>query len=105
METLSSTEERCLLNGVKQAVDLVEDCGQSPNDALTKVARDSQWTRGQLRSAVSAFNNGRQVAQWQDSSSLMDKLAEFPLADYDLIHDAVWGAKAREKHASDRLGI
>ena len=105
METLSSAEERRLLDGVKQAVDLVDDQGKSPNEALTKVARDFSWSRGQLRSAVSAFNNGRQVAQWDNGADLMAKLADFPLADYDLIHDAIWGKAAAEKVAADRLGI
>lgn len=105
METLSSAEERRLLDGVKTAVDLVDHQGLTPNAALEKVARDNQWTRGHLRAAVSAFNNGRQVAQWNANEGILDKLAEFPLADYDQIHDGIWGAQAAEKQAADARGI
>ncbi len=103
MQTLSSDEERKLLTGVKQAVDLVDNQAYSPDDAMTKVARDCGWSRGELRSAVSAFNNGRQVAQWRANDNALDKLASFPLADYDKIADAIWGGTA--KQASDHLFV
>ena len=38
MQSLSRSDEQKLLDGVKQAVDLVDNEGQSPNDALQKVA-------------------------------------------------------------------
>ena len=96
MQTLSSAEEQKLLTGVKEAVDLVDNQGMSPDDALTKVARDHGWSKGGLRSAVNAFNNGRQVAQWRANESVLDKLAEFPLADYDVIVKRIWGGTQKE---------
>lgn len=100
MQTLSSDEERRLLTGVKAAVDLVDNQGHSPDAAMAKVARDCNWSRGELRSAVSAFNNGRQVAQWKANSNVLDKLAEFPLADYEKIAAEIWGGTTKE--AADR---
>jgi len=100
MQTLSSTEEQQLLDGVKQAVDYVDNQEMSPNDALVKVARDKKWSPGFVRAASSAFNNGRQVAQWKANGDVLDKLASFPLADYDSIHETIWGGS--EKKAMDR---
>lgn len=94
----NSMEEQRLLDGLKQAVDLVDNQDLSPTDALVKVARDFQFTPGQLRSLTNAFNNGRQVAQWQSNTSVLDKMADFPLADYDQAYATVWGKS--EKTAS-----
>ena len=71
----------------------------SPNAALVKVSRDLSLLPGQTRAAVNAFNNGRQVAQWKANTPVLDKLAEFELADYDVIHETVWGGS--EKKAND----
>lgn len=99
MQTLAAADEQKLIAGVKTAVDLVDNQGMSPDEALIKVARDSQLTPGFVRAAVSAFNNGRQLAQFRANDNILDKLAEFPLADYDAIHEAIWGGS--EKSARD----
>lgn len=100
MPKLTNGDEQKLLDGVKQAVRHVDDDGMSPNDALMKMARDMSLTPGFLRAAVSAFNNGRQVSQWKANTSVLDKLAEFPLANYDDIHESIWGGT--EKEANDK---
>tara|TARA_B100000745_G_scaffold262227_1_gene186313 strand:+ start:16882 stop:18396 length:1515 start_codon:yes stop_codon:yes gene_type:complete len=99
MPSLNSNDEQKLVDGVRQAVRYVDDDNMSPNDALVKVSRDLSLLPGQARAAVSAFNNGRQVAQWKANTPVLDKLAEFELADYDVIHDTVWGGD--EKKAND----
>jgi len=98
MQALSKSDEQRLLDGVKLAVDLVDNQGLSPNVALQKVAEQLHYSPGFLKSACSAFNTGRQLAQWNDNQSVLDKLASFPLADYDIVHDAMWG-KSQEKVA------
>ena len=100
MPNLTSGDEQKLLEGVKQAVHYVDDNGMSPNEALTKVAKDMSLTPGFLRAAVSAFNNGRQVSQWRANDSVLDKLAGFPIANYDKIHEGIWGGT--EKEAKDK---
>ena len=100
MPKLTNGDEQKLLDGVKQAVRYVDDDGLSPNDALMKMARDMSLTPGFLRAAVSAFNNGRQVSQWKANTPVLDKLAEFPLANYDEIHESIWGGT--EKEANDK---
>jgi|TARA_R110002051_G_scaffold274832_1_gene335536 hypothetical protein len=100
MPNLTSGDEQKLLEGVKQAVHYVDDNGMSPNEALAKVAKDMSLTPGFMRAAVSAFNNGRQVSQWRANDSVLDKLAGFPIADYDKIHADIWGGT--EKEAKDK---
>jgi len=98
MQSLSKSDEQRLLDGVKLAVDLVDNQNLSPNAALQKVAEEFHYSPGFLKSACSAFNTGRQLSQWDANESVLDKLASFPLADYDTIHDAMWG-KSQEKVA------
>jgi hypothetical protein len=101
MENLNRQDEELLMAGVKQAVALVDDRGLTPNDALHKVAQDLGFTPGFLKAACNAFNTGRQLAQWEANSSVLDKLADFPLADYSEVHDRIWGnTKEKVAHVS-----
>lgn len=99
MSNLTSSDEQRLLESVKQAVHYVDENNMSPNDAIVKVARDMSLSPGFVRAAVSAFNNGRQVSQWNANETTLDKLAEFPIADYDTVHRQIWGKT--EKEAND----
>lgn len=103
MQSLSRSDEQKLLDGVKQAVDLVDSEGLSPNDALQKVAEEFNYSPGFLKAACNAFNNGRQLAQWKANDSVLDKLASFPLAHYETVHDNIWGS-TQEKAASASAG-
>lgn len=99
MQSLSKSDEQMLLDGVKQAAALVDNQGLSPNAAMQKVAEELQYSPGFLKAACNAFNNGRQLAQWNANDSVLDKLASFPLANYDEVHNEMWG-KTQEKAAS-----
>ena len=99
MESLNKSDEQKLLEGVKLAADYVDNKGMSPNDALVKVSQELSFLPGQARAAVNAFNNGRQLAQWKANTPVLDKLAEFPLADFEVIKEQVWGGST--KNAND----
>ena len=99
MQSLTKTEENLLLDGVKQAVDLVDSGGISPNEALEKVAKELNYSPGFLKAACNAFNTGRQTAQWEANDSILDKLASFPLADYSAIHAAIWNGEEEKRAA------
>lgn len=99
MQSLSKSDEQQLLDGVKKAVDLVDNRDMSPNEALQKVAKDMDYSPGFVKAACNAFNNGRQLAQWKANDNVLDKLASFPLANYDEIHNSIWGSR-EEKAAS-----
>jgi len=99
MKSLTAADEQQLLDGVRTAVGYVDQQGLTPTEAMRKVAEEQQFSPGFLRAAVSAFNNGRQVAQWRANSDVMDKLATYPLADYNEIHAALWGSQQPVKAA------
>tara|TARA_R110000824_G_scaffold200954_1_gene385036 strand:- start:1656 stop:3164 length:1509 start_codon:yes stop_codon:yes gene_type:complete len=99
MQSLSKSDEQQLLDGVKKAVDLVDNQDFPPNDALQKIAEELNYSPGFVKAACNAFNNGRQLAQWNANDNVLDKLASFPLANYDEVHNAIWG-KEQEKAAS-----
>ena len=99
MQNLSKSDEQKLLDGVKKAVDLVDNAGLSPNQAMKKVAEELQYSPGFLKAACNAFNNGRQLAQWNANDSILDKMADFPLASYEEIQSEMWG-EPQEKVAT-----
>jgi hypothetical protein len=99
MQSLSSADEQSLLEGVKKAVDLVDNRGLSPNEAIQQVAEELNYSPGFAKAACNAFNNGRQLAQWNANDTVLDKLAGFPLADYEAVHEALWG-NSQEKVAA-----
>lgn len=84
--TITSKDERTLLDAVKQAAELVDDRGMVPNAAIEKVARDAGFGPGKIRLVAQAYNTGRQTNQWQEpSGSILDKMASYELADPEAI--------------------
>lgn len=103
-ETLNSREEAQMLAAVKKAVDLV-DGGMSPDDAIEKVAREEGYGAGRIRLISHAYNNGRQLSQWHNrDANVLDKLANFPLADAEAVISRIYsGPTPAEKAAADRV--
>ena len=98
MQTLDSREEQNLLSAIKRAVDLV-DKGTAPDAAITKIAKEEQYTPGKIKLVCAAYNTGRQTAQREENKNILDKFAEFPLACADTVISNIYG-KA-EKNAAD----
>lgn len=92
VQTIDAVEERKLLDAVKQASELV-DAGKSPDDAVEKVARDNDFGPGKIRLLGYAFNTGRQLRQWEDGGSILDKLAGFTLCDPQTVIDRIFSPK------------
>lgn len=90
MQTLSKEAENQLIEAVKRAVDMVDSQGLTPTAAIEKVAREERWGAPMIRFASHAYNTGRQTAQRQVGDSVLDKFAEFPLADADRVIAAVF---------------
>jgi len=55
--------------------------GESPNDAIVKVATARQIPAGQVRLMVRAFNNGRCLSHLRNHDTIVEKAAAFALAD------------------------
>lgn len=98
MQTLDSREEQNLLSAIKRAVDLV-DKGTAPDTAITKIAKEEQYTPGKIKLVCAAYNTGRQTAQREENKNILDKFAEFPLACADTVISNIYGKS--EKRAAD----
>ncbi len=81
MSTLSDQEEHRVIAAVKRATALVDDAGMSPNDALTKVARENSWGVNMVKFAARAYNSGRQIAQMRTGKTASEKYADFDVMD------------------------
>ena len=99
MTNLTTGDEDRLLTATKRAGDLVES-GHTPDAAIEKVARDAKFGPGEIEMLCYAHNTGRQLAQFQKAANVLDKLAEFPLADPAKVIAAVFPG---EKAAADRV--
>lgn len=97
-DTISAAEEAELLAATKQASALV-DGGLEPDAAIEKVARDRGFGPGKIRLVATAYNTGRQLAQWRGEGSILDKLASFPLSDPENVIASIYG----EKKAADSV--
>lgn len=95
-KTLSASDEQRLLSGVQNAVHLVDDEGYEPNAALAKIAKELRLTPGMLKTACYAYNTGRQLSQWRANDDVRDKMASFPLVDYDTVSAEVFGEQKKE---------
>ena len=101
MKTLDEREEAQLLDAIKRAVDLVDNKGMTPSEAIEKVARDDKMTPGTIKVVCAAYNTGRQTAQREAHTNILDKLASFPLADSDAVIKAIYhGPTEAEKRAA-----
>lgn len=102
MASLTYRDEEALLGSVKKAADYMEaDSTLSPTAAIEKVAREDKLGPGHTKAVCHAYNNGRQISQWGSEETLLDKMASFPLADFEAIERSMWpGGEAGEKQAS-----
>lgn len=90
MDLPTEHDERTLIAAAEKAADLVEK-GDSPTAAVEKVARAEGFGPGKISLVCNAYNTGRQLSQWKNSSGVLDKLAEFPMADSAAVVSAIYG--------------
>lgn len=99
--TIDDRDEQELLDAVKSAGDLVAG-GMTPDEAVEKTARDNGFGPGKIRLLGHAYNNGQQLSQWRaPGTSILDKLASFPLCDPEGVIDRIYnGPSPQEKAAA-----
>lgn len=73
--------------------------GATPTEALAKVAADAQLLPGHIRLMAYAYNTGRTTQQRESSEDLLDKLAEFPLADAETVIEQLCPAATKSAAA------
>lgn len=95
MQTLSPEAEQTLIEGVKTAVHLVDNDGLTPDAAMQKVAESRKWGRDMVRLASQAYNTGRQTAQREVNTGILDKMATFELVDPDKVLNTMWPSEVK----------
>lgn len=82
MKTLSKEAEALVMDSIHDVVRLVGS-GESPTDAVYKVAESRQLQPGYVRLVCQAYNTGKQTDQRQSHDDILGKTAEFQLASSD----------------------
>lgn len=94
MRQLSKEAEARLLAALEKAAELV-NTGETPNNAIVKIAKDENMPAGHVRLMVHAYNTGRTTKQRELGESAIEKAADFQLADADTILDTLYPAVAK----------
>lgn len=82
MKSLSKEAEQVILDAIEQVCNAAND-GTNPTDAVVKVANDLSLSKNYIRLVCTGYNTGATTYQREKSAGLLQKLAEFPLADAD----------------------
>lgn len=90
-----------ILRGLRKVAGLVRD-GQSPSDAIIKVASEDRLPPGHVQLMVNAYNTGRTTQQRTANNGLLDKAAEFDLADPVKIIKAIYPDEVKTAAARER---
>lgn len=80
MKTLSKESESLILDAIQDVCGYVND-GSQPTEAVTKVAASRDLPPNFVRLVCQGYNTGATNHQREKSASVLEKLADFPLAD------------------------
>lgn len=98
IETLSPFEEKRILRGIEKAIAYTRS-GSSPDEALTKVAVEYNFTPEIIKRSCEAFNKSKTVF-YLEKQSAATRAESFPLADANKVIDHIYG---HEKQAASIL--
>ena len=86
-------DEKKLLLAIDKVTNLVDKEKLPPTEAVIKVAKEEKLSPGEIRLVCSAYNNGKQIAQFESNKNALDKLADFVLADADKVISTIYGGE------------
>jgi hypothetical protein len=101
MSRMTKEGETRLRDALDEVVDLVND-GKDPDDAIVKVATDRSVPAGHVNLMVAAYNTGRTTRHRESHSSLLDKAADFPIADAPSILERLYPTRVKSAAAIER---
>jgi hypothetical protein len=94
MNTLSKEAEDRILDAIQDVCQHVNG-GDSPTDAVVKVAEEKGLSPNFVRLVCTGYNTGATTYQREKSAAILDKMAEFPLADVDEILGRLYPADVK----------
>lgn len=92
MKTLSKEAEQRILDAISDACNNVSG-GMSPTDAVIKAAGDRNFNRNFVKLAVAGYNTGATTYQRQTGKTILEKMAEFPLAIEEKVLESLFPSK------------
>jgi hypothetical protein len=101
MPRMTKEGEARLRAALDEVVDLVND-GKDPDDAIVKVAADHSIPAGHVNLMVAAYNTGRTTRHRESHSSLLDKAADFPIADAPSILERLYPSRVKSAALVER---
>lgn len=94
---LSSAAEAKIRKALEAVADLTSD-GDDPNDAIVKVAGDAGLPPGHVDLLVRGYNIARTTWQRESGADVMEKAADFPLADPEKVRKRLFVDHIKEAH-------
>jgi hypothetical protein len=94
MGALTKAAEQKLIKAIENAAALV-NTGMTPNDAIIKSASDANVPAGHINLMVHAYNTGRTTKQRETGENVLEKAADFALADADTVLQTLYPATVK----------
>lgn len=88
MNTLSKEAETRILDAISDVCAHVTD-GMDPTDAVIKVAESDHLSPNFIKLVCTGYNTGATTYQREKTSHILDKMAEFPLANLDTVMETL----------------
>lgn len=101
MNKLSKEAEDRLLSAIEKTAAFV-NTGMAPNDAIVKAAQEDNVPVGHVRLMVHAYNTGRTTRQRADGADVLEKSADFDIADADTVMARLCPAQVKTAAAQQR---
>ena len=79
VKKLDAKQEKQITAALTKVADLVRD-GNSPDDAIVKVATEKKLPAGYVRLMTNAYNTGQSIGNIRNGETLEEKAGSFPLA-------------------------
>lgn len=98
MQRISKETETKLVRSLEKVADFVRS-GETPNDAIIKVAQADDMPIGHVQLMIQAYNNASFNRQRKSASLVEEKTAHFKLADPNDIYERLWPSNVKEAHA------
>ena len=79
VKKLNADQEKQITAALTKVADLVRD-GNSPDDAIVKIAAEKKLPAGYVRLMTNAYNTGQSLGNIRNGDTLSEKAGSFPLA-------------------------
>lgn len=101
LNKLTPDQEQAIGRSLDKVASLI-DAGETPDDAIVKVAEADKLAAGHVNLMVQAYNVGRTVSHIQNSSDRIEKAAEFLLAHPDVVMERLFPAVVKSAAEQQR---